>query len=76
MELATQTMRIQLTRESAYAAAQDAANRNMRKAGRKRWNQADWNAACRVFDRLYPPSVMVADTPDRQQNSQTLTEKG
>jgi hypothetical protein len=36
----------------ARAAATDAANRRMRKAGRSSWNQADYNHACKVFAKL------------------------
>ncbi len=36
----------------ARAAAQDAGNRSMRKAGRKQWSQADWNAATREYHRV------------------------
>jgi hypothetical protein len=36
----------------ARRAGQDAGNRSMRKAGRKQWSQADWNAATREFHRV------------------------
>lgn len=45
---------MQMTREFADAAARDAANARMRKAGRKAWNDADWNVAVRTFNRLWP----------------------
>ena len=38
--------------EIARAAAEDAANRQMRKAGRECWNEDDWNLACAEFERL------------------------
>ena len=38
----------------AFAAAEDAANRSMRKAGRKAWNEDDWNVGVATFDRLCP----------------------
>lgn len=38
----------------AMAAGQDAANAQMRKAGRKRWSRADWNLAAETFNRLFP----------------------
>jgi len=42
------------TYEMAMAAACDAANKRMRKAGRIKWNRADYNLMCRTFDRLLP----------------------
>ena len=30
----------------------DTGNRSMRRAGRKEWARADWDAACAEFDRL------------------------
>lgn len=41
-----------LTNQLARAAATDAANRQMRKAGRQKWNASDYNLACREFARL------------------------
>lgn len=41
-----------LTPEIARAAGWDAGNRSMRAAGRTRWNEDDWNAACEVTNRL------------------------
>jgi len=41
----------------AAAAAQDAGNRSMRKAGRKRWSSKDYNAACAEFNRILPLKV-------------------
>lgn len=34
------------------ACGRDAADRRMRAAGRRTWNRADYNAACRASDRL------------------------
>lgn len=34
------------------ASAQDAANAQMRKAGRQRWNDDDWNMAADMTERL------------------------
>lgn len=45
---------MEMTESLARAAAQDAGNRSMRKAGRKAWNMDDWNAAWDEFDRLWP----------------------
>lgn len=42
------------TYELAMAAAKDAGNRNMRKAGRSRWNEEDWNTMVETFERLFP----------------------
>lgn len=41
-----------MTRTLAYAAGRDAANRRMQKAGRTKWNAADFNHAARTFARL------------------------
>ena len=47
-------MKITMTRELARAASWDAANRNMKKHGRKKWNQEDYNTAVTEYDRLWP----------------------
>ena len=41
------------TYELAMAAAKDAANAQMRKAGRKAWSEDDYNLACKTLERLY-----------------------
>ena len=41
-----------LTYEMAMSAGKDAANRQMRKAGRKKWNKADYNLAARTANKL------------------------
>jgi hypothetical protein len=46
-----------MTQALARAAAQDAANFNAKKHGRKAWNRADYNMACRTFNRLFPLSL-------------------
>lgn len=43
---------ITLTPSLAYASGQDAGNAHMRKHGRKRWNDADWNVAAETTSRL------------------------
>ena len=45
--------RPKMTESLARAAATDAANARMRKAGRKVWNRADYNFAVREFERLW-----------------------
>lgn len=45
---------ITLTRDLAWAAATDAGNRRMRKAGRTAWSEEDYGVATREFDRLWP----------------------
>ncbi len=51
-----------LTRALAWAAATDAANRHMKRAGRTVWNLEDWKLAAAEFARLWPekPDVMSA----------------
>lgn len=45
--------RIKLDRALASAAGRDAGNRSMRAAGRKHWNEDDYNAAARECNRLF-----------------------
>lgn len=44
---------IEATYEIAHKASQDAGNRNMRAAGRSKWNEDDWNVAAAEFERLF-----------------------
>lgn len=37
----------------AHSAGMDVANRRMRKAGRKVWNRADYNASCKEWARVF-----------------------
>ena len=46
--------RTAMTRELVWAAATDAGNRSMHKAARTKWSRADYNAAVREFNRLWP----------------------
>lgn len=48
------TTRPKLTQQIAHAAARDAGNASMRKAGRKKWNSDDFYAASRECNRLWP----------------------
>jgi hypothetical protein len=41
-----------MTYHAAMAAGRDAGNASMRKAGRTRWTQADYNAAARMFNTI------------------------
>lgn len=45
--------RPRMTYELAMAAAKDAANAQMRKAGRKAWSQEDYNRAVETFNALW-----------------------
>lgn len=45
--------KIELTEKMACAAANDAANRQMRAAGRTAWSREDFDLACDTFERLY-----------------------
>lgn len=42
------------TRATAWAIAQDEANKRMRRYNRVQWNRADYRFAMRFFDRLVP----------------------
>jgi hypothetical protein len=46
-------MKLVLTHRIAMAAAQDAGDRSMRKAGRTVWAVKDYRAACDEFERIY-----------------------
>ena len=37
----------------AHAAGWDAGDRNMRKHGRVKWNDDDWNVAAETYSRVY-----------------------
>lgn len=43
----------ELTEAMAHAAASDAANRQMRKAGRTAWSREDFDLAVNTFEELY-----------------------
>ena len=45
---------VTMTYDIAMACGQDAANRQMRAAGRARWNEDDRDLATAEFERLYP----------------------
>lgn len=40
------------TYKIAMAAGRDAANKQMRQAGRTSWNEDDWNLAAEIVERL------------------------
>lgn len=46
-------MRQQVTVEVIMSAGWDAGNRSMESAGRRTWNEDDYNAAVRETERLY-----------------------
>ena len=54
MSTATHNPRVTLTRELAWAAATDEGNRSMRKGGRSKWNEEDYNVAVETFNELWP----------------------
>lgn len=43
----------EMTYDLAMAIGKDAANQQMRKAGRTQWNLDDWNRAAKVFAQVY-----------------------
>lgn len=49
--------RLALTYNDIMAAGEDAGNRSMRRAARKKWNRADWDAAVQVTDTLFGVSA-------------------
>jgi hypothetical protein len=48
------TRAITITYDLAMASAKDAANQQMRKAGRTAWNEDDYNLSVVKFHRLWP----------------------
>jgi hypothetical protein len=55
---------IEMTYDLAMAAAQDAANRQMRKNNRSAWNEEDYNLMCDVFDRLWGKQMAACKDAD------------
>lgn len=55
---------MKLTYKIAWSASQDAANRNMRKHGRKVWTEDDYNVAMDTLDKLATVHRMGYPTPD------------
>ena len=49
------------TYQLAHAAATDAGNRSMRRAGRKKWNDRDYAAAVKEFERIWPTRKQELD---------------
>ncbi len=47
-------MKIEMNTNIARAIAHDAADRQMRSHGRKKWNRADYNLAANVMNKLLP----------------------
>lgn len=58
--------RILITRDIAMACAMDAANRQMRAAGRKAWSIEDIRLGFAIMDRLWPADAndMVVEDAD------------
>ena len=50
-----------MTYEIAFAIGWDAANRNMRRAGRNVWTREDVNVAAAEMERVYPVAAELAD---------------
>ena len=45
----------------AHAAGTDAGNRSMRRAGRRKWNDLDYAAAVKEFERIWPTQKQELD---------------
>ena len=52
MNMEAETMKLTLTKELIYAAGKDAADRQMRAAGRTTWNEQDYRLACTTLNLL------------------------
>lgn len=53
--------RPRMTYDIALAVAKDAANDNMRKHGRSRWNEDDTKVVAETLNRLYPVERELRD---------------
>lgn len=51
----------QWTRDLAWAASKDGADRAMRAAGRTAWNAEDYNVAVAEFERLFPEALEAGE---------------
>jgi hypothetical protein len=60
IEQITKEANMKMTYKLAHAAGMDAANARMRKAGRTKWNRADYNHCWAVFNRLFPVEMELA----------------
>lgn len=60
-------MRTRITYKIAMAAGADAANKQMKAAGRNVWNEDDMQEACRVSHMLFPaiPDYATQELTDR-----------
>ena len=65
---------IPMNREWARAAGFDAAEDSRKKAGRTTWSRADYNRACREFNRLWPVELdqRMAPMPTRRTFTTTI----
>jgi len=52
---------VNLTEAIVRAASQDAANAQMRAAGRSKWSREDYNLAVETFNRLWPNEPIQKD---------------
>jgi hypothetical protein len=52
---------LERTYQLAHAAGTDAGNRSMRRAGRRKWNDRDYAAAVREFERIWPSRKQEQD---------------
>jgi len=52
---------VEITWDLARAAAEDAANRQMKKDGRGVWNENDYQLAGEVFNRLMSPHKRIKE---------------
>ena len=57
-------MVMQMTRQTAYAAAKDTGNRAMKAGGRKTWSVDDYRRACAEFERLWPSDLLATKDAD------------
>ena len=67
---------ITMTYSLAMAAGQDAGNRSMRRAGRSKWDESDWNAAAETFARLWGKGNQTVKEDDDDQVQTTIGEGG
>lgn len=61
----TKVMKSAINYYLAHAVSWDVGNRHMKEAGRKVWNEDDWNAAAREFSQFWPEGKDENQNEDR-----------
>jgi hypothetical protein len=62
-------MSFKMTRDLAWAAACDVADKNMRKGGRTKWNGEDYRMGGYEFERLWPLEKDLGRMPEQEKGA-------